>query len=64
MPFDKNLWCKTGDLGSFPGRELMVNDLIENHKYKGLKYRELISMLGEQSGSYDSTKIFNNVRVN
>lgn len=42
----------------------MVFDLIENHKLKGLKYRELINMLGEPSGSDDSTEIFYDIRIN
>ncbi|MES2379512.1 MAG: hypothetical protein V4538_00620 [Bacteroidota bacterium] len=44
--FDKIGWNEKGDLGSYPKRKSMLNDLIENHKLKGIKYKELIELLG------------------
>ena len=45
--FDKFGWSKKSDLNSFPNREKMLNDLMKNYKIKGLKYSEIIDLLGE-----------------
>lgn len=45
--FEKMGWNQKGDLNSYPNREKMLNDLMENHKIKGLKYSELVNLLGE-----------------
>lgn len=44
--FEKAGWEYQGDLGMYPNREKMLKDLIENHKLKGLTYRELIAKIG------------------
>jgi len=44
--FDKIGWSEKGDLGGYPKRKSMLNDLTENHKLKGIKHRELIELLG------------------
>jgi hypothetical protein len=47
IKFDKTGWNQKGDLNNYPNREKMLNDLMENHKIKGLKYSELVNLLGE-----------------
>ena len=36
-----------GDVGSYPNRDNMLNDLIHNQKLKGLTYKQLIDKIGE-----------------
>jgi len=43
IKFEKTGWVYQGDVGMYPNREKMLKDLTENHKLKGLTYRELIS---------------------
>lgn len=45
--FDQIAWSEKGDLGIYPNREKMLEDLMNNHKLKGLTYKQLIDMLGE-----------------
>jgi hypothetical protein len=44
--FDTIGWSEKDDLGSYPKRESMLEDLTENYKLKGIKYKELIELLG------------------
>ena len=44
--FEKTGWLYQGDVGIYPKREKMLNDLTENNKLKGLTYRELIKKIG------------------
>ncbi|RSK36308.1 hypothetical protein [Hymenobacter metallilatus] len=55
--FDKDKWCSMGDIGSFPYREQMVDDLVTHHQLKGLTYHQLLDSLGEPSnyGESDGT---------
>jgi len=46
IKFEKKGWIYRGDVGMYPNREKMLNDLTENNKLKGLTYRELISKIG------------------
>lgn len=45
IPFDKNEWNKQVD-GFYLNRDLMVDDLIENHLENEMKYSELINLIG------------------
>jgi len=45
IKFDKLTWNERDDM-FYKNRELMVNDLMKNHLQKGMKYKELIEMLG------------------
>lgn len=45
--FDKAKWQQESDIGQFPYREKMVNDLVVNHKLKGLTYNQVIDLIGE-----------------
>jgi hypothetical protein len=43
-PFDGRLW-NDGDGIDFPKRYMMVDDLLANHKLKGLTYKQVILLL-------------------
>ena len=45
--FDKIQWLECSDLGQYPKRNRLVNDLLENHKIKGLSYKQVIDLIGE-----------------
>ncbi|MGL4629844.1 MAG: hypothetical protein ACRCVT_01465 [Leadbetterella sp.] len=47
IPFDKVGWIVKDDLGLYPNREKMVDNLTKNQKLKGLTYRQLIKKIGE-----------------
>lgn len=47
--FDRHQWLVTGDIGIFPYREQMVDDLVKHHQLKGLTYTQLLDSLGEPS---------------
>jgi hypothetical protein len=60
MKFDKAKWDEGYEIGfPPPSRNKMLSDLVENHKLKGAKYNEVISLLGQpnvhdsMSFSYD-----------
>ncbi len=44
--FDKALWQQRGDLGIYPERTKMLNDLLKNNNLKGLTYKQVINLLG------------------
>jgi uncharacterized membrane protein len=46
IKFEKSGWLETDDPDGYANRENMLNDLISNHKLKGLKYSEIIDLLG------------------
>jgi hypothetical protein len=60
--FNKDGWLKIGDFGSYPERASMVDDLLKNHKLKGLTYDELINKLGQPTNS-DSTSIHYDIEI-
>ena len=52
IKFNKNGWNFYGDGIVYPNRDIMLNDLLKNHKLKGLSYKQLIEKLGK-SPDYD-----------
>ena len=50
MRFNRGLWKKWEDINypdiHHPYRDRMLNDLVKNHKLKGLTYQQLIDLLG------------------
>jgi hypothetical protein len=46
LKFDKNKWMIKEDIG-YKYRNDMLDDLIKNHKIKGLRYNELADLIGE-----------------
>lgn len=61
--FEKSGWNQKGDLNSYPNRERMLNDLMENYKIKGLKYSELVNLLGEPEIETTSKSISANYNI-
>ena len=53
IKFDKVGWNQKGDLNSYSNREKMLNDLMENHNFKGMNYSELLKLLGEPENYSD-----------
>jgi hypothetical protein len=45
IKFNELTWNERDDM-FYKNRELMVNDLMENQLHKGMKYKELLEMLG------------------
>jgi|JI10StandDraft_1071094.scaffolds.fasta_scaffold53933_8 hypothetical protein len=52
--FDSEKWKIMGDIRSFPHRDAMLDDIIENKKFIGLNYRQLIDSLGYPNGLKDT----------
>jgi hypothetical protein len=48
--FDKTQWMRKDDI-EFPFRNKMLKDLTTNYKLTGLKYNEVIQLLGEPNFS-------------
>jgi hypothetical protein len=62
--FDKVKWSKVGDLMTFPHRESMFDDLINNYPLTGKTYNELIDLLGRPQGKGDNDlEIFYNIDI-
>jgi len=63
MKFDKAKWNEGYEIESPPpSRNKMLTDLVQNHKLKGLKYNEVIEMLGEPN-THDSTSFTYDIKV-
>jgi len=45
--FDKTGWLKKEDIDGYILRDDMLKDLLLKYKLKGLKYKELISLIGK-----------------
>jgi hypothetical protein len=56
IKFDRDKW-NYGDGLTFPNRDRMLNDLLQNQKLKGLKYQQVISLLHRPQGA-DSTMMY------
>ena len=59
--FEKAGWMYQVDVGMYPNRKKMLNDLTKNNKLKGLTYRELIEKIGPDENykhGNDTTCIF------
>ena len=52
--FDKGRWITKDDM-EFPYRNKMLKDLTTNYKLVGLKYNEIINLLGEPNYSDSSS---------
>lgn len=57
--FDTEKWLVKVDM-DYPHRDLMIEDLINNRQIKGLKYPELVKLLGEPERNWqaDSNKYY------
>lgn len=50
--FDKKLWIVEEDAETYPHRDKMVDDLVENHHLKGLTYHQLVDSVGLPNLNY------------
>ena len=57
IKFEKSDWLKKDETGLYTYRNCMLNDLIENHKLKGLTYRQLINLIGQPENIYSIQNI-------
>ncbi|WP_295650949.1 hypothetical protein [uncultured Mucilaginibacter sp.] len=56
IKFDRKLWDEKLDW-DYPNREFMIDDLVKNHRLKGLTYKQLVDSLGEPANFGDTTNI-------
>ena len=56
IQFDKPGWTSIADLGMYPQRYEMLDDLIKNHKLVGLSCRQLFDKLGHPENYSDVPK--------
>ncbi|MFD0795069.1 hypothetical protein ACFQZX_15715 [Mucilaginibacter litoreus] len=57
QPFDRRGW-NDGDGIDFPRRNLMVDDLLEKYKFKGMKYKNVVGLLHEPDRFSDDSTSF------
>lgn len=50
-PFSKADWSEVWEGGILPNRNEELNDLVTNHRLKGLTYRQLVDSLGVPDNS-------------
>ncbi|MBT1689157.1 hypothetical protein [Dawidia soli] len=61
--FDKRRWTAKTDANFRPNeRGQMINDLLSNHKLVGLKYVDIITLLGAPDG-IDSSSVFYEIEI-
>ena len=53
--FDKTKWQEVGDLMTFPNRNAMVDDVVQNHNLKGKTLNDITGLLGQPQYPLDST---------
>jgi hypothetical protein len=51
--FDRAKWLESNDVMSFPHRKFMVKDLVKNVPLKGMKYRDVLELLGPPQYPWD-----------
>jgi hypothetical protein len=57
-PFNKNGWLVKDDIGNYPEREKMLNDLMESHLNK-IHYNSAIKLLGNPDAVAGSVLSYN-----
>ncbi len=53
--FDRNDWLQGGEGYYYPYRRAMLKDLTTNYKLKGLTYKQLVGLLGNDDKSMRDT---------
>jgi hypothetical protein len=53
LKFDSGKWKEYKDLDSYPLRELMLRDIVENKRLIGLSYKSIIDSLGQPENYVD-----------
>ena len=58
IAFNKKGFSIRGDIGSYPNRDRMLNDLIQNQKLRGLTHKQLVDKIGEpEKNTFGDTSI-------
>jgi hypothetical protein len=53
LKFDSGKWKEYKDLDSYPYRELMLRDIVDNKRLIGLSYQSIIDSLGQPENYVD-----------
>lgn len=53
LKFDSGKWKEHKDLDSYPYRELMLRDIVENKRLIGLNFKSIIDSLGQPESYVD-----------
>jgi len=59
--FNKAEWADGDEGFGYPKRRYMLNDLIENHKIRGLTYKQLIDTVGQPHIDSGSNEAYYNI---
>ena len=51
--FDTKTWMEQSEIGKYPNRKFIVQDLIKYYKLKGTNYNEVIELLGQPFPTFD-----------
>ena len=54
--FNKTQWQVKSDIGEFPNRNSMINDLLSSYKLTGVSYKKLIELIGEPERNIEGKK--------
>ena len=57
--FNKKLWNERADIGNYPNRKTMIDDLIKNKVLKGLTYEQIADSLGTPDDMVNDTLYYN-----
>ena len=58
IPFDPKKWEEKGDIKQYLYRNSMINDLVQNHKLKGLSKTEWTTLLGSPDNADSLTVVY------
>ena len=61
--FEKAIWCKDDGMDEYADRNRMIDDLLQNHKIKGLSYAQLVDSLCEPSGMENDNVAYYNILI-
>lgn len=62
MEFDPMGWNERVDLGAYPNRDAMLEDLLQRDTLDGLSHTQAIELLGEPNG-YDGNEMWYEITV-
>lgn len=54
LKFDSRKWKEYRDIESYPNRQLMLRDIVENKRFIGLSYKSIIDSLGQPENYVDN----------
>jgi hypothetical protein len=53
------------DLGIYPNRKLMIDDLVKNYQLVGMSYSDIVNLLGKPDGNMhqDSVRLYYDIEL-